>query len=141
MGFPVTILTPPCSHRPLSLSSVGFQNLALGFSVGLCICFHQLLCEASMMTIRVLPILQPLPSASLLRSTHLFSLPRTIHASLLGSSLLPRFSGALNCSLFIRCFSSHIYLLVSACPVCLSGSELLHSGWFFLVPFICLQIS
>jgi hypothetical protein len=46
------------------------------------------------------------------------------------------------CGLHLVCsilFSPNIHLLVSTYYACLIGSELPHSGWYFLVPSICLQ--
>ena len=59
--------------------------------------------------------------------------------SLLGSSLLSRFSGIVNCELVFFMFKSHLW--VSTCDNCLSVSKLSHSKWCFLAPFIFLQNS
>ena len=60
--------------------------------------------------------------------------------SLLGSSLLYRFSGIVNCSQ-VLCFMSKSHLWVSVYYFCLSGSRLPHSILCFLDPSICPQIS
>ena len=61
--------------------------------------------------------------------------------SLLGSSLLSRFSGVVNCRLVFLCFMSKSHLWVSTYDLYLSGSGLPRSIWCFLDPFICLKIS
>ena len=58
---------------------------------------------------------------------------------LLGSFLLSRFSGTVNCRLSFLCFMSKIYLWVSPYYSCLAGAELPHSIWCFLDSSICLQ--
>lgn len=76
---------------------------------------------------RPLP-LTPTPVPSVLRTSHLFPCPGTISVSLLGSSLFPSFSGAVDCGLVILCFTSRIHLGVSTDCVCFSGPGLPHSG-------------
>ena len=51
------------------------------------------------------------------------------------------FSGCVDCRLVIFCFMSKIHIWVSTCHVCLFVTGLPHSGWFLLVPSICLPIS
>jgi hypothetical protein len=42
---------------------------------------------------------------------------------------------------FLFSFLANIHLLVRTCHAYPFGSELPHSGWYFLVPSICLQTS
>ena len=64
----------------------------------------------------------------------------TLYVSLM-SSLFPSFSGGVDCRLVILCSMSNIHIWVSTYHVCLSVTGLPHSGWFLLVPYICLRIS
>ena len=61
----------------------------------------------------------------------LIPLPKVIHASLLGSFLLPTFFEAVDCILVIICFISSIHLWVNTYCVCFSKSGLPHLGWLF----------
>jgi hypothetical protein len=45
------------------------------------------------------------------------------------------------CILYFYFPLANIHSLVSTHNACLFGSELLHSEWHFLVPYICLQNS
>ena len=51
--------------------------------------------------------------------------------SLLGSSLLSRFSGIVICGQVFHCFMSKSHLWTSTYYICLSRSGLPHSMWFF----------
>lgn len=54
--------------------------------------------------------------------------------------MLCSFSGSVDCSVVSLYFMVNILLWTSTCDICLSESGLLHSGWYFLVPPICMQI-
>ena len=56
-------------------------------------------------------------------------------------TLLFMFSGIVNYRLIILCFRASVHLWVSTYHAHLSGSGLPHSGCFFLVPTVCMQIS
>jgi hypothetical protein len=43
--------------------------------------------------------------------------------------------------LFLFFFLANIHKLVSTYHACPFGSELFHSGWYFLIPAICLKNS
>lgn len=60
--------------------------------------------------------------------------------SFLGSSLLPRFSGAKVYNLVILFFTSNVHLWLNTYHVCLCWSGLPHSELFYLISPICLQI-
>jgi hypothetical protein len=68
-----------------------------------------------------------------------FSLPNGTEAYSLGHFSL--FSSSVDCILGIMYFLTNIHLLVSTYHACPFGSELPHSGWYFLVPSIWLQNS
>ena len=70
------------------------------------------------------------------RRSCLFALPRKIH---IGSCYLASL-GSWNIGL-VSFAISNIHLRVSTYCASLSGSGLPHSGFFFLVPSICLQVS
>ena len=57
------------------------------------------------------------------------------------SSLFLSFMCSVNCILGIPSFWTNIHLSVSAYHVCYFVIGLPHSGWYFLVPSICLRIS
>ena len=61
--------------------------------------------------------------------------------SLLGLSLLSRFSGIMNCRLVCLCFMSKSHIWVSTYFICHSESGLPHWIWCFLYLSICSQIS
>jgi hypothetical protein len=51
------------------------------------------------------------------------------------------FLSSVNCILDILYFLANIHLLVNTYYACPFGSEVPYSGWYFLVPSICLQNS
>ena len=69
-----------------------------------------------------------------------FSFPSGTEASLLGTFSLYIFLSSVDSSLGILhfFFLANIYLLVNIYSACPFGSELSHSGWYFLVPSTCL---
>ena len=71
----------------------------------------------------------------------LFPLLRRIKVSTLWSSIFLSFMWFENCILDILTFWANIHLSVSAYHVCCFVIGLPHSGWYFLVPSICLRIS
>ena len=68
------------------------------------------------------------------------SLPSRTEASSLEHFNLLRFLSSVNCWVFCN-FLANIHLLVNTYHACPFGSELPHSGWYFLIPSICLQNS
>ena len=73
-----------------------------------------------------------------------FSLPSRTGTSSLGPFSLLTLLSSVDCILGIQhffFFFANIHLLVSKCHACPFGSELPHSGCYFLVPSICLQNS
>jgi hypothetical protein len=71
-----------------------------------------------------------------------FSLLRKTEASTLCSYFFLNFTWPVNCILGIPSFwATTIHLPVSAYHVCSFLTGLSHSGWYFLVPSICLRIS
>jgi hypothetical protein len=65
-----------------------------------------------------------------------------IETSFLGPSLIPSFLGCVVCSMVILYFIyGNIHLYVNTYHACLSGSELPHSRWYFLISSVCLQIA
>jgi hypothetical protein len=71
----------------------------------------------------------------------LFPLLRRHEVSTLWSSFFFSFMWFVNYILGIQSFWANIHLSVSAYHVCSFLIGLPHSGWYFLVPFICLRIS
>jgi hypothetical protein len=71
----------------------------------------------------------------------LFSLLRRIKGSTLWTSFFLSFMWFVNCILGIPSFWANIHLSVSAYHVGSFVIGLSHSGWYFLVPSICLWIS
>jgi hypothetical protein len=59
----------------------------------------------------------------------------------LWSSFFMSFMWSVNCILGILRFEANIHLSLRAYHVCSFVIEFPHSGWYFLVPFICLRIS
>jgi hypothetical protein len=51
------------------------------------------------------------------------------------------FFWSVGCIVGILNFCANVHSLVSICHACPFGAGLTHSRWYFLVPFICLQIS
>jgi len=70
-----------------------------------------------------------------------FPLLSEIEASSLGPSCLLHFLLSVGCILGVLYFLVNIHLSVSTYHACPFGSELPHSGRYFLVPSICLQNS
>jgi hypothetical protein len=70
----------------------------------------------------------------------LFPFLRRNEAPTLSSSLLS-FMWSVNCILGIPKFWANMYVSVHAYHVCSFVIGLPHSGWYFLVPSICLKIS
>jgi hypothetical protein len=87
------------------------------------------------------PLPSPTRSLPLLPMTILFSLLSRIQASSLGASFLIKFFGSVGYIMSILYFLENIHSLVSTYNACHFGSGLPHSGWYFLVPSICLQNS
>ena len=88
----------------------------------------------------------PLPLSPCSQFTHMILFFSTFHVdphmSLLGSSLLSRSSGIVNCRLFFFiCFMSKSHLCLNTYDIYLSGSGLPHSIWCFLDLSIGPQIS
>ena len=71
-----------------------------------------------------------------------FSLPSGTEASSRGHFSLLSFLSSVDCVFgILYFFLANIHVLVSTYHACPFGSELLHSGWYFQVPSICLQNS
>ena len=72
------------------------------------------------------------------RRSHLFHFPRVIHASLVGFSLSPSFSGALDWGLVLLYFTSSIPLWVSNTVfVFLNLGHFTRDEFFWIIPFAC----
>jgi hypothetical protein len=71
----------------------------------------------------------------------LLPLQRWTEASTLWSSFFLSFIWSLNCILGITRFRANLHLSMSAYHLCSFVIWLPHSGWYFLVLFICLGIS
>jgi hypothetical protein len=71
----------------------------------------------------------------------LFPLLRKTQAPSLVPSLLFRFLECVDYRMVILYFMAKIHLQVSTYHACPFRSRLPHSGWYFLVPPICLQNS
>jgi hypothetical protein len=71
----------------------------------------------------------------------LFSLLSRTEASNLWSFILLSFMWSVSCTMGVPCTLTNTHLLLSTYHVCSFVTELPHSGWYFLDPFIGLWIS
>lgn len=63
-----------------------------------------------------------------------FAFKKTIYSQLVIYSF-PNFSNHIDCSLIVKDLTVNIHIGVSTYCMCLLGSELPHSGWFFSMSF------
>ena len=87
------------------------------------------------------PLFIPSPSYPLPTMIILFPFLTRTNTSTLCSSFVLSFIWSVSCNVGILSLFSNIHLSLNTYHVCSFVTDLPHSGWYFLVPSICLWIS